>query len=148
MFYNCNYEVLNRNYELILDLAMNYCDSFLYVVRQDCVDLTNIQTKLYVFSDYLIEKQEMVSWPGTILLDGKAIVFKYHFSIESLKKLKHVAREFNTWIHPNYPEDLCFIRENDEEFLTTITHENDAYFNLIESEYDYVTRIVPDLFIE
>jgi hypothetical protein len=148
MIYNCDYKILNQKYNLVLDCVKNYCTKFLFVVRNDFKNTDNINEVINIFNDDLDEISESNIWPGTILLDDVAAIYKYSFTEKSLLKLQSISNSFDNWRYPIFPEDLCFISQIGVEFLVTITHEHDAYFDLNDIEFEKINKIVPNLLIK
>lgn len=148
MIYDCNYNVLNSNYQKLIDIMLQHCPKFLFIIRNNLMPINIQDYFINLFENELITIKSTNNWPGTILLDENASVYLFNLNVKSSEKLKHIASEFSSWIHPNFPEDLCFLTSKEDEFLTIITHENDAYFKFSEAEYKLINNEIPDLFTE
>jgi hypothetical protein len=97
----------------------------------------------YVFTDEPrgMEKE----WPGTVLYADEATVYRYS-SGEGLQKwMKQQAASLFSWIHPDAPEDPCFLRRNGDALLVTISHEREAYMLLSADEIQIARRGLPEL---
>jgi hypothetical protein len=92
-------------------------------------------------------------WPGTVLGRGnqgsesterpKLHRFRLNEGVAHL--LTTYASGLYDWLHPNLPEDLCFFDQSGAVWMTTISHERDAYFTLNSPELQNLLTAVPDL---
>ncbi|MBE2188084.1 MAG: hypothetical protein IAE98_01335 [Candidatus Kapabacteria bacterium] len=148
MLLECNYEALNKNYKEFINVSKNFCDYFMFVVRRDVTELNTqeISNVIELFKKFLVNTTETDEWPGTKLINDTATVYLFALNDESAILLNHIAMNFDDWIHPSFPEDLCFLRTSSDEFLTTIIHERDAYFILSEAEHHLIQNLFPDIF--
>ena len=64
---------------------------------------------------------------------------------ETAKILGEAVEGLFDWIEPELPEDLCILRPDGSPWLVTISHEQDAYFQLSDKEKGELTELVPDL---
>ncbi len=81
-----------------------------------------------------ISVNELSEWPGTKLLADTASVYQYQASPRLLPSLRSAASGLYDWVHPERPEDLCFIRKDGTPMLVSISHERDAYLELTSDE--------------
>jgi hypothetical protein len=84
-------------------------------------------------------------WPGTILHTDEATIYMHNASPALGEKMLEITTRLFEWIHPEAPEDPCFLRENGEPVLVTTSHEGDAYMMLSEAEFSEIERLLPDL---
>lgn len=84
-------------------------------------------------------------WPGTRLLDDDAMVYRYRTSPELARALTSIRSALFDWLHPEAPEDLCFIRSDGRPIVVTISHEPDAYLLLDEDEQIELEASFPEL---
>lgn len=148
MLYECNYEVMNKKYKEFINVSTNFCDYFMFVVRRDVTELNlqEISKVIKLFEKFLVNTTETDEWPGTKLINNTALVYLFELNDESANQLIQIAESFDDWIHPIFPEDLCFLRTRTNEFLTVITHERDAYFILSEDEHNQIQNLFPNIF--
>jgi len=76
---------------------------------------------------FLIKKYKSSEWPGTKLIGHEATIYVLHYNKETITILKKYTNSLFEWIQPNLPEDICFLDENENAILITITHEKDAF---------------------
>ena len=108
---------------------LNYADSFSFVVREENEISKNVRNLIHDLSVFLIEEKEVQEWPGTKLLLGNAILYRFNLNPESAFILYRYENNLYNWLQPELPEDLVFYKGQQPVF-TSITHENDAYFEL------------------
>lgn len=104
------------------------------------------------FEPYIISAEETNEWPGTIQGYGDMGSSRdhpkfYKFSLKEniLSLLTTHASGLYDWISPCLPEDLCFFDNRGQVWMTTISHERDAYLTLSQSELNEILKKVPKL---
>ncbi len=137
---------LTKNYGCILDYASTVCGSLSLVVRTSLMLSASGYLVLEKLNPFLVEISEVNKWPGTILLGGTASLYKFAYNRESGTLLKEVASNVFDWIQPDFPEDLCLYRPDGSVWLTTISHERDAYLSVTSIETEEIKLICPDLY--
>jgi hypothetical protein len=143
--YDISKEPSAESYREVIMSAAEYCAAFTLVVRSSVgVDesATNLLSRLGTF---LISESEESKWPGTHLLEGNAMVYKFVVCQEALDLLISASGNLFGWLQPSLPEDLCFLRPDESPWLVTIAHEKDGYFLLAEDEVEKLRKTVPDL---
>lgn len=128
-------------YHRILDYAASVCPHFAVVVRDvERVSPTS-STLLAQLRPFIVEELLTTEWPGTVLLEGQAHLYKYRLTQQALEVLKSSSTHLFQWRAPELPEDLCLIRPNGEPWLGMVAHERDGWINLNQPEYsELVTR--------
>lgn len=111
------------SYNSLINLAFEICDEFILVIR-DNIDLNEVgKTILKELAPALKEIKEQNEWPGTRLLEHTATV--YHYKTD--KSIKDILIDkiegLYSWLQPNYPEDLCFIKKEGKTWVGTVSHE-------------------------
>ena len=131
------------------DLIKFCCASaakMLLVVRdpaqEPCAEIRGVLTRLEPF---LLDSVCTNTWPGTILLTDRAMVYSYRACDELAALLSEVMSSLFGWLHPSAPEDPCFCRSDGEPLLVTTSHEQDAYLLLTASEHAALERRFPGL---
>jgi hypothetical protein len=142
--YSIKSEISGQAYRRLIDIATVYCNSFLLVVQKMRFNERG-QNILATLQPSLIKVEESSSWPGTKMTKRSAAVYYYNLNDLTAFHLKNHADRLYAWRQPDLPEDLCFLREGNEPWLITISHENDAYFLLDAHEYHLLIEKIPEL---
>jgi hypothetical protein len=117
---------MNIDYYKLLQEMLTKADVFSLVVVST-ISLNDAGKEiLNKLQPYLVEAIETSSWPGTILNDQKAKLYKYNVSPNSIKILSSMNNLFS-WLQPEFPEDLTFYKKGKPIFVT-ISHENDCWY--------------------
>jgi hypothetical protein len=132
-------------YRAILRESLQHCLRFSLVQATDRSIHDSAKLILSQLSPHLATEQIVSEWPGTRLLKGTATLRQYELCEASLTTLERAAQGFYDWCQPERPEDLVFWRPSNEPWLVTITHEQDAYFEVTPTEQDALVRAIPDL---
>jgi hypothetical protein len=135
-------------YYQLLSYAQKYCESFLMVIRDTVQKSDSIKKIIDDLQPYILEKDEKSEWPGTILHRGTATVTKYKLNNETLKLLASAVNGLYSWKQPDFPEDLCFLRQDGSPWLVTITYEEDGYLELTDKESEDLHQVIPGLALE
>ena len=139
-------EPSGRVYSALVDEARHSCKSALLVVRDlDSID-SRATTILKMLEQHQSERTQASEWPGTRLLQGSATVYRYHLTDGCAETLKRATHHLYGWLHPNLPEDLCFIRDDGSPWLVSIAHERDSYLQLSAAEVENLKIKLPELF--
>jgi hypothetical protein len=95
---------------------------------------------------------ETSEWPGTIQgagntesLQGFPRLHKFPLNQDVVHLLTSYASGLYDWLYPRLPEDLCFFDHSGRAWMTTISHERDAYLTLTRSELQDLLASVPSL---
>lgn len=134
-------------YRNLIAQARRHCDQFLLVVRGEVGKSTSLLRALNDLQPFLIEQAQAAEWPGTLLLDGEAVVSRYRLCEESVELLTKLADGLYDWQQPDLPEDLCLLRRGGEPWLVSISHERDAYLDLLDHEMAAVQDDLPELLV-
>lgn len=121
-------------YKELIDLAFKYCDEFTLVVRKD-IDLNNnAKSVIEKLKSSLKTVKEQSKWPGTSLGMGRTAYVYYYNTDDQVKKIiKEVADSLHSWMQPNLPEDLSFLK-NGSEWLINTAHEKDTHIITADKE--------------
>ncbi|EGW40872.1 hypothetical protein [Desulfosporosinus sp. OT] len=123
-------------YQDLLDFAFSVCDQFIVVIRKDINITKDASAVLESLAPFLIAKREQFEWPGTRLGTGRdyfgreaepAIVYYFKTDHEAKRILLEVSNSLHSWMQPNLPEDLSFIK-NQNPWLINSSHESVSYF--------------------
>lgn len=117
---NCN----DRNlYRLILQFLLGRAETFSLVIqpRNPLGELgERINGEL---AGDLISEEVVDSWPGTILLGGKAILRRYPYNPHTKDIIDKYASQFADWQQPHLPEDIAFYRNESDVMVESTGHE-------------------------
>jgi hypothetical protein len=132
-------------YRRILEEGLKHCGIILLVVRNGL----NLDASGYAIlgklKPYQLCKGEESEWPGTVLFDDSAVVYRFKYVHAVFEIIRDVADSFCDWEQPNLPEDLCLLRSNEDPWFVTISHEQDCYFELTQTEAEIIQSSFADL---
>lgn len=121
-------------YEKLIDLAFEACDEFHLVVRRDLGSSRKLEPLLKQLESSLKRLEKTNEWTGTRLGGGqKAKVYYYQTDNNAKTIIKGAAGSLYSWIQPELPEDLSFLKKG-KPWLVNIAHEEESYI-ITESQY-------------
>ena len=127
-------EPTGETYRDLLRYSLNFCDTFLLVVRRSIQVAATAQEVLDRLTAFQLSRTEESEWPGTQLLDESATVYRFKWCDESFALLERFSKGLFSWKQPELPEDLCLIRTDGSPWLVIIAHERDSYLELSADE--------------
>jgi hypothetical protein len=142
--FNIQFEPREKSYFRLLDLALEFCDKMVLVQRNSISLSFSGNQLIQKLNGFLIEQKSSSEWPGTELLDEKAVVRIFKFNPDSLEILKLFACGLYDWVQPELLEDLCLLRFDGTPWLVSISHEKDGYFELTENEKIRLLKEIPE----
>lgn len=89
-------------------------------------------------------EEERSTWPGTQLLNSTALVREFTSSPHVIAALQSAVDGLYEW-QAGLPEDLAFLRENGEDMMFAISHEEEAWLSLHREERDRLLRECPGI---
>jgi hypothetical protein len=89
-------------------------------------------------------EEERSTWPGTRLLNSTALVREFTSSPDVIAALQSAVDGLYEW-KAGLPEDLAFLRENGEDMMFAISHEEEAWLSLHREERDRLLRECPGI---
>lgn len=110
-------------YTELIDLASSICNQFILVKRNEIHINESANIVLQELMPYLQQVKEQNKWPGTATLGRPATIYYYSLNNESKEKLKKYADGLYSWVQPNLPEDLCFLKSDGQAWLINTAHE-------------------------
>jgi hypothetical protein len=138
----------DKAYRDLIDLAFDVCDTFMLVVRKDIFFNQNVEYLLEELKDSLIEDKEQWEWCGTKLFGGTpAQVYYYNTDKKARELIKTVTNSLHSWVHPDLPEDLSFIK-NGKPWLINTSHEFQSYIITEDKEEIYKITQIEGLNVE
>ena len=125
----------DASYKKLIDLAFDVCDEFILVDRnstslylEDCGMLV-----LEKLKGSLKEMKKESEWVSNRLFDQTASVYYYRTDNEAREIIKGASNSLYSWVHPNLPEDLSFIK-NGTPWLINNSHEHESYIETDDKE--------------
>jgi hypothetical protein len=115
------------------------------VVRRSIEISPGAERLLELLNTDLINVSELSQWPGTSLLTETATVYLYKATKKVMDTFQISACRLYEWEQPNFPEDLCLLRNETDPWLTTIAHEQVGYLHLTKHEYEILRQMLPSL---
>lgn len=130
-------EPQGASYRALIDFVVPRFPVCLLVLRPGMAEQNDGTTAFRSrMKTYLLSETLAAEWPGTRLLqDGRARVLRYALNVDVGAILKDVSSGLYAWLQPELPEDFCVLREDGSAWLTTISHEKDAYLTPTDSEF-------------
>lgn len=122
-------------YKSLIDLAFDVCDEFILVVRKDPGLYLNENgiSVLERLKGSLKKSKEQSEWVSNKLFGQNASVYYYTTDNQARKILKEVSNSLHSWVQPNLPEDLSFIK-NGNVWLINNAHEIESYIETDNEE--------------
>lgn len=135
-------EMNEQAYKDLIDLAFEICSSFILVERDQLQFSENAKNIRALLEPYLLEVKTQDEWPGTRLIGHYAKVYYYKTTDEAKHILMTHSKDFNSWLAPILPEDLCCIKEDGTEWLVSVAHEDDCWIsNVSLGELEIIKKI-------
>jgi len=104
---------------------------------------------------HTLSVEETFEWPGTVVGGGNdgnkgprdewPRLHKFSLNQDVVHLLTSYAFGLYDWLHPRLPEDLCFFDQAGRVWMTSTSHERDAYLTLAETELRNLLVLVPSL---
>ena len=131
----------NYEYKNLIDLAFDVCNEFILVVRKD-LDLNEYaRIILEKLQGSLKGMKEGSIWVSGQLLGKTAFDYHYNTDNQAREIIKECSDSLHSWVQPNLPEDLSFIK-NDRAWLINTAHEYESYIETEdEEEIDKIIKI-------
>ena len=136
-------EPAGERYRSLIDAGLRFGETLLLVERPR-IGLEKKGSELLAkLEPHLIDVTQQSEWPGTVLLDHTATVYRYRFNFASAQVLKDETDRLYNWVQPELPEDPCILRRDGSAWLITITHERFAGLDLNLAEYEEFKQDAP-----
>jgi hypothetical protein len=136
-------DLVESEYRELIEVAADRSTHFLCVVREpDWMDPGMVEF-LEQVAPHVIAVEERSEWPGTVLLDDFATIYRIHPSPRVTDAVMLATDHLFGWLQPALPEDLSFLHEGGMPWMTTISHENDGYMDLTLEQFDSLTTEIP-----
>ena len=139
MFISLENDPKDNVYKNLIDLAFEVCDTFILVVRQSIFFNQNADYLLEELEASLKEVKEQYEWPGIISAEKPAKIYYYNTDINARIIIKAVTNSLHSWVQPDLPEDLSFIK-NGTPWLINTSHEFESY--IITENKEEIDKII------
>lgn len=83
---------------------------------------------------FLVDQKTANEWPGTRILGERAEVYEFRLNEYTLPILTESVSSLYDWHQPNFPEDLCFLREDHSQWMAASSPNGSAVFELTLDE--------------
>jgi len=135
--YNIMQEPVGETYRALVAFCSNHATEMLLVVRDSKLYEDAARSTIPAIEALGASCIDASEWPGTQLTHGgTAHIYHVPVTYESIEFVSNTANSLYDWLFPALPEDLCFMRNDGEEILASISHEEDAYLTLTEDEHN------------
>jgi hypothetical protein len=128
----------------LLALAVERCATFSLTWRDQLTYRPSASDLDIALRPFLIREARTNRWPGTVLTDSLATVRHYRLTRDSVPVLRGPASLY-AWRAPELPEDLAFYAADGSVWLTTISHEAEAWFENAAQVDSELRRRLPGL---
>ncbi|WP_159888707.1 hypothetical protein [Paenibacillus puerhi] len=115
-------EPYGNTYKSLLKLALNVCDEFILVKRDQIPLFENGNDILKTLNPFLKEVKKQESWPGTCLMGHFADVYYFECREDLVDVFTEHTESLYSWMQPHILEDLCFFKDK-KPWLITVSHE-------------------------
>ena len=153
--YNFKQKIGQDIYRKILDYSLIQTSKMVFVDIDAYGKKNNLdQGFIRLISPHILKKQTVLSWPGTIKQPFKNSEYKgeemyvLNANPNLIQEIKLLIPTLWDWQGPKYPEDLRFLRPDGTPWFVSITHEDDAYVELEDSELKAFTEYFGNDLIE
>lgn len=141
-------DITEAETKILLEYLFEITSYFAFVLRTDLDTTPEVNYLLNELRPFLVSSTPVKEWPGTILIDQFATLYKYDLNLESKTILLNLGIGIFDWIQPKYPEDLSLLYSDGLPCLTNIAHENDAWISLNQDESVRAKKTFESLFIK
>lgn len=96
----------------------------------------------------MISQTKGTKWRVNEIAEGEVDIYIYQFNQKTLAILLACTNCFTDWQAPNFFEDLSFFNVHQEEsLLGVIGHENMAFWQVNDSEYQELVALGVELYL-
>jgi hypothetical protein len=142
--YRLGLEPRGDAYKDLLRAALSTSNSGFLVVRDTNELAVSGIAILNGLRPFIIEERRGSRWPGTVLLEADATIYRFYLNADSLGRLERSADGLYDWLQPDRPEDLGFLRPNNTPWLFTSAHEPEGFIVAPEHEIEWLRRELPE----
>lgn len=124
-------KISNRQqYSSLLNHSLKKCTEFILVVVPEIKLNKSGERVLDRLKPYFKKEIKAYEWPSTKRCEEgePATIYHYYLNEESMNILLESANNLYSWVQPNLPEDLCFIKQDGTPWLCSVGHEKMSWF--------------------
>lgn len=143
--YSFTTEPKGNLYGSLLDYSLNHCQYFQFIIRPGRFLDENGKSAFEKLNFFLIKKEEVSEWPGTIMCSQTVTLLQFALNQQSVKILNQLMRGLYSWLYPHFSEDLSIVRQDQEPWLISVSHEREGYLILSDIEFQNITSAIPHL---
>ena len=129
----------------LLDYGVEKCAFAVLIIRPISRMSPRGEEVLKLLEPHLLEKKVSNQRPGTSKLSENALVQKYKYGAPLAGAIQKLNDRLYSWLQPNFPEDLCLLRENGEAWFVSSAHKKDSFFSLGDGESSGLIQKVLEL---
>jgi len=141
-------DIKGEEYNKLINYAFSQCDKFGLVRRTEIEPTEKCIEFLRNSQKTLLELKQLTEWPGTVTFGEKHAVYFYKTTEEN-RKLLMMNDSIYSWLNPDFPEDLFFIRRG-KTFISSTAHEqlgsvildNEIELEDFESKFNFKYKVV------
>ena len=141
---NIVFEPAGSVYRDLLTAALDRCDSFSLVWRDQFTFDGHAQRLEEELRPWLLSTTRGNRWPGTELLGHSATIRFYRFD-EAVLEILASTQGLYSWLAPSRPEDLALYKDDGSLWLGSVAHERDAWLEVSPLEARAITDRAPEL---
>jgi hypothetical protein len=143
--YRIGLEPEGESYKKLIGATIRVAASGFVVVRDSMELAPTGLAVLDKLKPFMLNETRRDRWPGTVLLDEEASIYRFAVCDGSLEVLLQSAEGLYEWQQPERPEDLGFLRSDETPWLFSVAHEGDAFILGSDEELAWLREIVPGL---
>ena len=129
----------------IFDHAVDRCGFAVAVVRPLSRMSPRGEEVLKRLEPFLAEKKVSNKRPGSKVLAENALLYKYKYGAPFSDAVQELNDHLYNWLQPNFPEDICLLRENEEPWFVSCSNKKVSYFSLAEPEKNELVQKIPEM---
>lgn len=117
----------------LISIAAERCNTFLFVLEDMALSErgTEVVARL---EPMLLSREETNEYPAGTLPWDTVTAYTYRVTPESVAIVCEATDRLFSWLQPDLPNDLCFLR-NGRPWMTTMASDRELLLTLDEAEY-------------
>jgi hypothetical protein len=122
-------EPRNKKYRYLIQYAFKKCESFVFAMQNDVLTYYGEPTILKMLKPYKINELKAIFYPQIDYYNEDTVFYFYKCNEDTKSIIMNAVNGLYEWRYPNFPEDLTFIDNKGEVWLSSISHEDMAGIN-------------------
>lgn len=136
-------------YEALIDYAMEHASYFAIAIREQpghyASSVRKVTSRLQPFLFARRSYEDLQSRSAIAYSPGEYYIYSCSKAAGDI--LKETADSLYSWVHPELPEDLCFLNEREQDFVINVAHEKIGGILVDEAEAERLSARIAGLFI-